>query len=290
MIIFVSFSSNEITAKKFSLEIEKWDGHTTYKISGTTQDGDWKSILEFPLSTEFIEIKYKDNIKDFTMLKSYTISYKRNIFKDSGTFKDSDWLYGIDQKLIYAETKTRLKADIFNLEIKGLPNQILNEVNLSGIMGYKHQKFNFIASDGWQKSYLTNPPTTQEIEGDAIEYDINYMMPYMGIAVFNDPNKEINYMLKGNFIPRFWAKDHDYHILRDKHAYAHVTGIGFYFSTDIKYKINSNWYLKGEYEYLKATGKGSQRQMFSDGTTYENIATEIYTLQHIVDLGFSYSF
>lgn len=289
-ILFTSFFSNEINAGEVSLGIEKWKGHTTYKISGTTQDGDWKSILEFPLNTEFLQINYTDDIEDLAMLKSYSITYKRNIFKDSGTFKDSDWMYGIDQKLIYAETNTRLNADIFNLEIKGLTNQIFNEVNLSGIMGYKHQKFNFVAGDGWQKSYLTDPPTTQEIEGDAIEYDINYMTPYIGIAVFNNQNKEINYMIKGNFIPRFWARDHDYHILREKHAYNHVNGMGVNLSTDIQYKINNNWYLKGEYEYLKASGKGSQRQELKDGTTYENIAAEIYTLQHIVDFGFSYSF
>ena len=289
-ILLISFSTSEINAGELSLGIEKWSGHTTYKISGTTQNGDWKSILEFPLNTEFLKINYTDDIEVLAMLKSYTISYKRNIFKDSGTFKDSDWLYDINQKLIYAETKTRLTADIFNFEVKGLTNQIVNRVNLSGLMGYKHQEFNFIAGDGWQKSYLTDPPTTQEIDGDAIEYDITYMMPYMGLAVFNNHNKEINYIIKGSFIPRFWARDHDYHILRDKHAYTYVNGMGFNFSTYIQYKINNDWDIKGEYEYLKASGKGSQRQVFNDGTEYENIAAEIYTLKHIVDFGFSYSF
>ena len=242
LVLLISFGIKEVYAGEVSLGIEKWRGHTSYKISGTNQNGDWKSILEFPLNTEFLQINYTDDIENFAILNSFSISYKRNIFKDSGVFKDSDWFFGSEQKLIYAETKSRLNADIFNFEVKRLTNQIFNNVNLSSLMGYTYQKFNFIAKDGWQKSYLNDPPTTQEIEEEAIEYDITYKIPYIGIAIFNKPNKEINYMIKGDFIPRFWTRDHDYHIVRDKNAYSYVNGMGVGFSPKINYELNMKFY------------------------------------------------
>ena len=289
LVTFFMLFSSSIKANNVDLKIEKYTGHTSYIIQGDNINGEWKSLLEFPLNTVIISGKYTYKVEKNNYVDNLSFSYKTNIIDDSGTFKDSDWVYGSDEKMIYAETDSELNSNEFDISIETFDYKINNWFNYSFIGGYNQQNFNFVAGDGWQESYLTNPPERYEIEGDAIEYEVNYKIPYVGLKIFKKQN---DFKFSNDLIlaPIIFVSDYDYHILRDKTAETKARGYAFFYKANIKYNINDNFEIKGNLGFEKIYSEGYQKQTFSDGSIAENIDTKVFSKKYYLGLSMIYKF
>ncbi len=252
-------------------------GHTTYHISYYEGPSGIESELKFPLKTYLIgldgAISYKEN-----SYERFRLGFRvmKNIDDGSGRLKDSDWLsddldislYGVAHpgKDIYSESDIKLDALIIDLNMS---YSLFSSKHLSfkPLIGYKHQGFNFVASNVAQTGYGPySSDFTMYVPGEVLHYKIRYEFIYGGLDAEFLIGKDLMFLLKGG-AGYVYAKDRDDHILRYKLATAETDGVGVFLSLGGDYNIFKGLHLKAGGEYLRFHTRGTQHQYFYRATS-----------------------
>jgi outer membrane protease len=276
------------------LGIVQLDGYTNYEIYDETLT--WKSLLEFPLDTKLLSLEYTyESDMDIpyanTKIKMpFTINYQFNITsKNDKAFKDSDWVtsdFGA-KPVIYAEAESKINARIIDINTLFYNNKLAENKNISLGVGYQNKSFDFVANNVWiDNDYYGY---VMHIEEDVIEYEVKYSIPYLS-ANYNNEYKDIHYKLNLAYSPFVSAEDRDYHILRDKTTEGTTEGNMLSYSIGANTKINKDWSLSLNYEKTSIHTEGTQKQTFSDGSTIEDILTEVYMDSTAFTLSLTHSF
>lgn len=270
----------------FDMGIGTLDGYTEYEIGAIDSDLSsgygFRSLLEFPLDVEMLNISYKNNLKIQPLnIGGIEIDLAKNIDDEAGTFKDSDWLLGtgIHVKDIYSESST--KADDiskWNLKIRAPWNNISGNLSYSLIIGYKEDKYKLTGSDTTE-FYPSSDNDPVYIDGDTIKYEAIYKFPYVGVDFKTslgqwDFQSEIHY---SNWVD---MEDEDYHILRDKLSKSKADGESLMIKAGANYALNTSSDIFFNIDYNRTEVDGSQDQYFSDGSFVEGIdyrAAQEYT-------------
>ena len=103
---------SETPANLFEVYLSTNKGFTEYEINGEDINGEFRSLLEFPLDVELINIKYAKELKqDIFNIKMIKFGLSKNINENTGTFKDSDWVEssGIHIKDIIGTSPLKVK-------------------------------------------------------------------------------------------------------------------------------------------------------------------------------------
>ncbi|MFW5962214.1 MAG: omptin family outer membrane protease [bacterium] len=289
-LLFFLVLSNTILAS-ISLSLEEMRGYTNYIIQGEDNWGDeWKSKLDFPLNVALIGFNYENTSP---ILNKIYFTYKTNIDKSAGTFTDSDWMFGLEDRLIYAETKTRMQnAIILDGGFKGYKKTLTDTIDYTCNLGYQHQFYHLFAHDGWQINKTVSPPIITEIVGDALEYKIHYYIPYVGFNFFNNNPKKTFWKITYNFSPFIWAKDWDDHLLRVDHKISESLTMGTFHAIggSVEHQLFDQLNIIANINYSLISTKGTQRQTFTSDIVYENIKSQINSNQISFNLELAYNF
>lgn len=276
-----SVAAAEETTNKISFSVGKLDGKTLYTISGSDSGG-WKSKLVFPLETKFTTIYYSTKFEKVQWgVQRINCSIGQNLDnKNNGLMKDSDWIYAwSSDKVIYSETKADLEALQGKLEFVGPSYYYNQQLSYQFQSGYQYKNFAYNVHDGIQYNYDSGTQT--EITGKALEYDVRYHIPYLGVKFKNHNHKTVNWQVNLDLAPYVKAKDIDDHILRYKESIGETTGAAIMVTSSLSYNIKSNviFSLSGAYSKIETTGY--QDQYWYDGPDQ---GQEINNIAHTIDL------
>ena len=298
-VIFVFLFTGSINAElEGSLDLKRIKGYTQYEIGGSYYG--FSSLLEFPLNHNFIGGKLKSDILNSNF--QYKISGFTNITKKFGKMKDSDWIYnfGAEGKDIYSESDAYLnRSYIFDFELSYIM-KLNKNFTIIAKSGYKKQKLDYTIKDGVQYGSITETGEyiSKEnkfiLEGELLEYKVNYKMPYLGIQFYHD-NNNYDFKYGFNISPYVKATDEDDHLLRNKISYSKTQGRAYILNAKVDYKIFNNLKFKTEFDYLSIKTSGTQNQYFYDDVrnTKEfitSVSNDIESKQSNITLGFIYNF
>jgi hypothetical protein len=264
-------------------------GFTKYQIGGdctvNNNSGSFRfpiSELEFPLDAEYASVKGSVDIENFIRIEG---SFNKNLSKDVGKMKDSDWgylYYGYRSELpqtssdsldIYSESDAKLDATIWDINIG---YRIVDKPKFTMLiaLGFMQQYFDFTISnlDQWYPSYYsyfgnTNAgqkygvyPYHRYQSGRVLEYDVTYNIPYLKFNFGFKPIKKLVISSDLGISPFVSAKDYDNHILTDKISRGDCTGMFLKTNIDIKYFFTKYFYAGNRLDYLYMDTDGEQKQ------------------------------
>jgi len=285
---FTTAASAEDLTHEFDLSIGTLNGYTEYEIGAIDSDISsgytFRSLLEFPLDVEMINISYRNNLNIQSLnIGGIEFDIAKNINDDAGTFKDSDWLAatGIHVKDIIGKSSTEVE-DItkWNLKIKAPWNSAGYNWEYSINVGFKQDKYDLVTYD-LNQTTLTNisnyyptifPPkgTVQKVAGDNITYKATYDIPYVGVEFQNNLNN-LNLEFVINYSNWVDMEDEDRHLLRNLSAKGKGEGSSLMIGGKASYKLGPAADIFLNIDYNKTEVDGSQKQYFSDGSFAEGI-------------------
>lgn len=252
-------------------------GYTLYHISYYEGASGIESELEFPLRTYLLGFEGAIIYRDRGSHDRFRLGFEllTNVDSGSGKLKDSDWLtddididlYGVAHpgKDIYSESEIELGAWIF--DIKMLYNAYNSQkLAIGPLIGYRYQKFKFIASNVNQTGY--GPYSTDYtgfIPGEALYYEVRYNFFYGGInSEFSAGPFKAGLSAGAGYV---LAKDRDDHLLRYKLAEADTDGLGGFVKANCSYSFTDSLFLMAGGKYLNFHTTGTQHQYFYRATT-----------------------
>jgi outer membrane protease len=281
LMVFCFFGREAVSAIDVGLDFksQKMFGHTKFRIEFTEYFPPAQAMvkgeseLEFPLDVFLVgaDLRVEGKIKTGE-LWSVNLGASKSINDPSGYVKDSDWIglpeYNWREKFSFTESDAELKALLAYVEGRfGLvtkPNFILELLG-----GYEFQDFSFevFGIRGWQgfQQDITHFDTLQGMNvGD---YDVEYHIPYFGIAIYAKVLSQLSLEAKGSFSPQVRANDHDDHILRNKTLDGKCNGNAFKVGSHLRFILfkssnKSNWFLGAGLNFMKIDTKGKQDQFW----------------------------
>jgi outer membrane protease len=204
--LFFAFTSNVLAEKiehQFDISIVAGDGYTEYKIGDVDTDTlkyGFKSLLEFPLDVEMLNLSYSNNFKiPYLNIGGMSIKLEKNLSDDAGTFKDSDWFSttGMNNKDVIGTSPTEVK-DITRWNFKLRNDWLRASENLEYTLhlGYKQDNYDLL-SYNLEQTYLTDAfdepaGTTIKAPGPNISYQAKYDIPYIGLDLKTKNNRKFN--------------------------------------------------------------------------------------------------
>jgi len=263
---FNTAASAEDLTHEFDLIIGTLDGYTEYEIGAIDSDISsgytFRSLLEFPLDVEMINISYKNNLNIQPLnIGGIEFDLAKNINDNADTFKDSDWLAatGIHVKDIYSESSTEAN-DItkWNFKIRAPWNNMSKNTGYSLVIGYKEDKYELTGSDTTEYYPSTNLDPLY-IDGNTIKYDATYKIPYVGVDLETNIGQwnlqsEIHY---SNWVD---MEDEDHHIIRDLILKGKGDGSSLMIGGKANYKLGPEADIFLNIDYNKTEVDGSQDQ------------------------------
>ena len=279
-----SYAWAEVFDLEGSLGLGILRGSTLYHISGVASGIEWASELEWPVNAALAEA----NLAWRGSPWSFEVSLGKNLSKDTGEMKDSDWFFG--EKQVYSESDTSMEA-LF-IDAGATYNLIRGpKWDLAVKGGYKYQNFSFSAKDLDQWYPLEPEKPHDVVAGTVIDYKATYNIPYLGVVVEGQPSEKLH--LKGGLLlGMVSAKDEDDHILRYKLSKGSTSGSALFFSLEGRYNFSSRMFTKLSVEMADINTSGEQDQRFyageDEGVTFEDIDDEIKSNQTLFSwmLGF----
>jgi len=263
-------------------------GFTSYKIGEIEYDPtygyySWGSKLEWPIDSVVAGPYLSLNANNQFLID---VSLRTNITDETGKIKDSDYFNGY--RFIYSESDARMEMYDFNL--KGRINLSRNQKNTIGIIGgYRRQDFSFEARNLEQTSLI--PEYNGSVSGVVLKYDVNYSIPYVGLAITSLAGPDTLLELSGQ-LGFVTVKDVDDHVLRYKKSTGHGTGESIGLSGSITHDLTPTSYIRlsAEYAMIEADGKQTQRWYATtdeapEGYTIKDIDLKIESEQILVSLG-----
>lgn len=286
---------------QFELSVGAGDGYTEYSIGdieGAELNYGFKSLLEFPLAVEMINLSYKNNI---TMPKlnigGISIKLEKNLNDDAGTFRDSDWLYttGINNKDVIGTSPTEVK-DITRWDFKIRNEWLRASDNLDYTLhiGYKQDNYDLLSYD-LEQTYLTDAfgepaGTTIRPAGKNISYQAKYDIPYLGFDLKTKNNEKFDLILSAAYSSLVRMEDEDNHLHRDLTVKGEGEGNSILVNGRASYNLNSAAELFLDIGYNKTEVEGSQDQFHSDGTIIRDIYYEAEQEYTNISLGLNWTF
>lgn len=278
LLLILSINSAAAAAElnhEFELSAGTIVGQTEFEIEGYNYDyGYFRSLLEFPLNVEIVNLTYKNNYRSQALnIGGIEISYSRNIDDDAGTFKDSDWLSlsGIQIKDIYGETETRAdKIEKVDFRIHSGWQPTAYNYDYTLYVGFKRDDYQLTAHDGVQRELTDTSSTTKgyeaQLEGDVLRYEAFYNMPYIGAGLKSSNSPLIN--LTANLFYSPWVKmeDKDWHLLRDLYLEGEGDGTAFLAELNFAYDLDRSKNIFFKLKYNNTEVEGSQTQYSTEGT------------------------
>jgi hypothetical protein len=258
-------------------------GDSTYYISGVDPAlGSWASELEFPLNNSmagvslYVGSSHEENPRQ--VKGQFCLVWLTTIDDDAGTMKDSDWIendaaYGEAShagKDMYTESDARVQGTIFDVDYAHY-FRFGARWSLGPMIGYRSQKFEYEIY-GYRGTYWTTPVSGA---GKALDYEITYKIPYIGLSsglFFGQTNQ---FELWFTFAYSNWVKaeDRDDHVLRYKLSEGDCEGNAYLINLSLDWNLYPNWILGLGAEYSDIDTTGAQHQQFYAGpfvgTTYD---------------------
>ncbi|MBI4834641.1 MAG: omptin family outer membrane protease [Planctomycetes bacterium] len=284
-------------------------GHTTYKID--FKDG--VSQLEFPLESLLFGVDFCVRQKGLeNEWHQWEVGIKSliSLAGASGALKDSDWLTnatdiavvgqvnnGLD---IYSESTAKMFAQ--SMEINGVYNVFRNEKIAAGILaGYIFQSFEYDVSDVEQVGYGAYAPLyTGIVNGDVLDYQVEYRIPYLGINSDIVAGEQLDIKLQMGYSNIVHANDTDDHLLRNKISENNCQG------NAVLFRINAEWTFRPSCLFhingfmMKIDTIGTQVQYWygddpagagdETGASISGIDSRIRSMQQSVMIGVRFSF
>ncbi len=287
-----------------SIDVGRLDGDTTYEIGNIPINEDpWGrnpyfpiSRLEFPLNVTMASLDFGYSTERWSL----SAGLKKNINKDAGEMKDSDWgvpfwddtgpegpgwyvwVDSNDNYLldIYSNSQTDLDAlemDI-NLRYQIFKNSFNSKfgdksehsewISLIGL-GYIRSDFSFESRliRQWSPSGLDGYDFTGNGEV-GLTYDVTYSIPYVELVVMEVKNNATVEISIG-YSPLVKAKDKDVHLLRTPgpiYADGDCDGDAFLFSLKGYYNFINHWFLSFQYDYKTIKTSGTQANYINAGS------------------------
>lgn len=264
---------------EINVGLEKMKGSTSYTIWGEDEGG-WKSLLEFPLEYDLLNLEYVYRADKFNL----HLNYKQNLEKGTGTFEDSDWIYSTKNSVaLYSQSDIISDYKSFSTEISRTKKLKDSDSSIKYGIGYKEQEIEFNA-------YGYNYPNSNSIGYEkSLEYSVKYMIPYVKLEFLSNENDKISFKTNLQFSPKIKGKDVDNHILRNKlSTSSSQEGYSYEISEETTYNFSKDLALsfKGSYSFLKTEGK--QKQEFYSGEfmgeVYEGIKNELKKEEYSMEI------
>lgn len=288
--ITIAFSGMAFGKTEFTVEphLGILSGYTKYRISGTGFDQNignysWASELEWPVNGEVSGVTAAVAVNNRFVLEG---TVRKNLEKDTGKMKDSDWLNNV--LIIYSESDTEMK--MLDLDIRGrliIPQS--KNTNISLIAGYRYQDFSFEASNVVQQS--VDPDLNGKVQGLVGKYDAIYSIPYLGVG-FSSKVRERTALELSAQLGFVNVNDEDDHVLRYKKSTGVSNGNSIGLSGNLVYDLSRDAFIRlnSEYLFIQATGKQAQRwykttSEATQGTTIQNIDLKIESFQALTTIG-----
>jgi len=269
------------------------DGYTLYHISGIEYlQGygfyKWASELRWPVNSMVAGLVLTIDKDD-----TYAIEFsaRKNMDKNTGKLKDSDWIEDI--LFIYSESDTAM--DMLDLDVKGRLNVYrMEKNNLYIIGGFRYQNFSFKASNMIQISLI--PELTGSVPGLVAKYKVKYSIPFAGVE-FDSKLGDRAILCMAARLGYAVVKDEDDHVLRYKKSTGDSTGHSIDISGSLRFDLSPVVFISLNGEYTRIDADGKQTQTFyatteeaPAGTTYKDIDLKIKCSQTSVTLGIGVRF
>lgn len=251
------FKSNN----KLRFGLSQLNGKTQYEINYS--NGVTMSKLEFPVDSLLGTLEYSVDVNSNFLNKLNIGGMKAGIEftldgDDAGDFKDTD--YDTDgNTIIYSEAKTDVEVLKLNLQTRSDWHETAN-VKYSYLLGVKYDEYEFNIYDAMQ--YLPNK--SMITKDKALDYEVEYLMPYIGVVFENNLGSNNKFELTSNlkYSPWTGVEDRDDHILRNKVGKSDANGNTIMFNLGVNYKFNKKtegYFTSG---YVKSNVDGEQDQYF----------------------------
>ena len=275
-----SFSSyEEPSVSQFGFTLGYMTGMTLYHISSYDTSGSGvESELEFPLNTMLFGIAGSHRSAGWEERGGFQFDYRwlMNLGDGSGKMKDSDWLTddldiflvgsanpGLD---IYSESDIDLKAMLIDLRLSY--DMWSNEQwHIGPLVGLVYEKFSYDVRNVNQVGYGPYAASySGSVPGLVLTYEVTYTIPVVGLrsVLLSGPTFEAQLDL--GYSPWVSAEDTDDHLLRLKRSEASTKGNAILATVSAQWETGKDSYLSLRGQYLKTETKGTQSQVFYDGS------------------------
>lgn len=296
----------------------KMSGHTTYQIGGDLDTPEGSTELHFPLSElEFpLDVYTAFSAFEADIYESFALSmnFEKNITKDAGIMKDSDWgvpfeypyqgsgdyyWYGEDHLDIYSESESELDALIIdiNLMYRVLKMRMRggnwNLRFLAGL-GYLYQRFNFECELLRQWDLRPDIPDDQNanFEGDGrigIIYDVRQKIPYIKAAAEIVYLEDYVFNIDFGYSPLVRVDDEDQHVLRDMVSRADCEGSAVLFSIGGRVYFRGPFFLSFKFDYVSTDTEGREKQ-YDEGEYSGTIDQKNFSKRENYEISAGYGF
>lgn len=200
--------------------------------------------------------------------------------QESGRFKDSDWDDddAPDRLSIYGETDCRMQpsyqvtadVDVEVADAAGLPAA----AELRPVLGFRWQRFSFIAHDGYQYEYdgSGNVQQTTPLPGDVLSFRQDWFQPFLGVRL-GYAWEEVPLLHRLKLTSQFdWGyavgRNRDLHLLRGSRRTEESTeGDARHVALGVVLGLTENVELGVEAEYLRIETTGTHT-LYDNGSSH----------------------
>lgn len=246
---------------------------------------DLKSYLVFPLDSYNVGGFFRIE-KNFAQNKKWSTQFSilTNVNNPASYMIDRDWIDGVE----VSSTKSDSEMRNLNINVESDYQVFARnnyKVSIYGQISYDKIEQEIIGYKGWVKDEFG---IKYDIAGteQVIDYDIFYLNSVIGAGVDWSIMKRFNFSLKaGGGLT--YAKDYDYHILRDKEGNGKGVGYNIYSSGKLYYSINKKKPEKYKiglnlnYQFIEVDGKQSMTWIQDEGVV--NQKTTLKGIPHKFD-------
>ncbi|MDH4276190.1 MAG: omptin family outer membrane protease [Gammaproteobacteria bacterium] len=261
-----SLSNGSIVARAspfIILSLGQKAGETIYQIGGWVETSNPKDIgmsrfpfseLRYPLNVPIMRLDFEFPLGDKFLLAG---GFEKNITRNAGIMKDSDWLASPVVPDIYSESDTAADIKEFQVELamrlKG--KRIIDELKLK--VGLLWQEYEFKMSNTLQ-SYPTLGLPEDFTPGETLGYRIKTIAPYIGLAFTKNVRSKLDVELQLDTAPFISIQDVDKHLSRNIVSHSSSAGHLFRGQLGLLYRINDSL---GVFAKVKAqTGDATGRE------------------------------
>ncbi|MGM0438277.1 MAG: omptin family outer membrane protease [Bacillota bacterium] len=271
ILILISMSSPVLANKSsnsISIQIGNNFGYTQFEINGYDSNGQYRSVLEFPLNVRVFSLEYEKILKkEILNIKRIQVQKTKNITEEGGTFKDSDWIgaTGIHIKDIEGISSTRVEdLNKWDFRLVSDEKNFFSSINGFFHIGYKYNYYELVTYNTTQTALTDNfwapEGTSIYIPGDSIKYKVVYNIPYLGLSLYSKVLDNIVFSNNFSYSPMTTIRDEDHHLHRNLVVKGNGQGNSFSYKGEILYNLDNNLKIKfqGSYHYSKLEGKQDQ--------------------------------
>jgi len=289
------------------LGVGKLDGYTNYRIGGNVDSpsGSAKvhfpvSQLEFPLSVPMVSLGVRTESTGPWKLGAVI---KKNIARDAGEAKDSDWgVYYLEGYSwaeentldIYSESDAELNAVIIDIDLQ-YRWYAKSGWSLSAGIRYTYENFDYELSDldQWYPSsdyYFGEEAGHSYASGKVGTYNVIYTIPYLEMTTAFTLNDAVNIEGGLGYSPRAHVTDEDHHILRDIVYEGDLYGDAVMIFLDARYNFTERWFLRIHYEKTTVDADGESKAYYRGFIYDHTIEQTIESEQTYTSLSIGYIF